>query len=372
TYTVDNNNSTVQALRTSADHLYEVFTYTIRDSAGLFSTAQITVTIQGAKDASLAVSDTLMATEAGGTNNATGGSNPTGNVLTNDSMVDTGDTLSVSGISLGTGAPQAGLVGTILTGTYGTFSIQSNGIYSYQVDNSNSVVQSLRILGETVSETFTYSIQDSTGLSSSAQIFVVIRGNNDRIVAVSDSNTAVEASGANNTIAGVNPSGNVLANDTDVDAGDTKTIVGFGAGNLSSVFGGVGSATLGKYGSVTIAADGSYTYTVDNSNASVQALRTNATTLNDVFTYQIEDTEGLSSSAKLTIVISGGNDAPTALSDQAIAQRAGASGSPGVDPSGNVLLNDTDPDNGDTRSVIGISAGIVSQASGNVGSAING
>ncbi len=51
TYTVDNNNATVQALRTSSDTLTDVFTYTMRDTAGLTSTTQITVTIQGANDA---------------------------------------------------------------------------------------------------------------------------------------------------------------------------------------------------------------------------------------------------------------------------------------------------------------------------------
>ncbi len=50
-YTIDNNNSAVQALRTSANTLQDVFTYTMRDTAGLTSTTQITVTIQGANDA---------------------------------------------------------------------------------------------------------------------------------------------------------------------------------------------------------------------------------------------------------------------------------------------------------------------------------
>ncbi len=53
TYTVDNNNAIIQALRTSGQTVTDVFTYTMRDTAGLTSTTQITVTIQGANDAPL-------------------------------------------------------------------------------------------------------------------------------------------------------------------------------------------------------------------------------------------------------------------------------------------------------------------------------
>ncbi len=55
TYTVDNNNATVQALRTSGQTITDVFTYTMSDAAGATSTTQITVTIQGANDAPTAV-----------------------------------------------------------------------------------------------------------------------------------------------------------------------------------------------------------------------------------------------------------------------------------------------------------------------------
>ncbi len=53
------------------------------------------MTIQGANDAPSAVNDSIVAGEAGGVANGTGGSNPSGNVLTNDTDIDTGDTKSV-------------------------------------------------------------------------------------------------------------------------------------------------------------------------------------------------------------------------------------------------------------------------------------
>ncbi len=73
----------------------------MRDTAGLTSTAQITVTIQGANDAPTAVNDTAIAREAGGTNNGTAGINPSGNVVTNDTDIDAGDTKTVVGVAAG-------------------------------------------------------------------------------------------------------------------------------------------------------------------------------------------------------------------------------------------------------------------------------
>ncbi len=50
-YYLDNGNPTVQALRSSGNTLTDVFTYTMRDAAGLTSTTQLTVTITGRNDA---------------------------------------------------------------------------------------------------------------------------------------------------------------------------------------------------------------------------------------------------------------------------------------------------------------------------------
>ena len=58
-------------------------------------------------------------------------------------------------------------------------------------------------------------------------------------------------------------------NDTDADAGDTKTVtaVSFGAAN-----GTLGTALAGAYGSLVLNAYGAYTYTVNENDAAVQAL----------------------------------------------------------------------------------------------------
>jgi VCBS repeat-containing protein len=144
---------------------------------------------------------------------------------------------------------------------------------------------------------------------------ITIQGSNDAPVAVADVNTAVEAGGVNNATAGTTPTGNVLTNDTDVDAGESRTVSGVAAGVVGSASTNVGSTVTGSYGTINISSTGAYTYAVDNSNATVQALRTSAQTINDVFTYTVTDTGGLTGSTQITITIQGVNDAPAAVLD---------------------------------------------------------
>jgi VCBS repeat-containing protein len=132
---------------------------------------------------------------------------------------------------------------------------------------------------------------------------------NEAPVAVADTATAVEAGGTANATAGTNPTGNVLSNDTDVDAGDTKTVIGVSAGVQASAAGPVSSPITGSFGSITIAADGAYAYTVDNSNPTVQSLNVGQS-LQDVFTYTMQDSGGLTSTAQVTVTIEGANEAP--------------------------------------------------------------
>src|SRR5207245_3306076 len=63
-----------------------------------------------------AVADVADATEKGGANNSTGGSPATGNVLTNDTDPDAGDTKTVTAVSFGA---VAGTLGSALTGAHG-------------------------------------------------------------------------------------------------------------------------------------------------------------------------------------------------------------------------------------------------------------
>ncbi|MFN9972660.1 MAG: VCBS domain-containing protein, partial [Phycisphaerae bacterium] len=216
-------------------------------------------------------------------------------------------------------------MGTLVTGTYGSILVQADGTYQYTFSNSDAAIQALRTSSETLTDLFSYRVTDAGGLTSTAQINITVTGANDTPIATADTVIAREKGGLNNNAAGIDPSGNVLSNDGDVDAGDSKTVVGVAAGVLSAVLGGVGANQVGVYGSIVISADGSYVYTVDNSNPFVEALRTSTETLTDVFTYRMVDTSGAASTTQITIVIQGANETPIAQSDTVTATAAGGS-----------------------------------------------
>src|SRR4029077_2441183 len=122
------------------------------------------------------------------------------------------------------GTGTAGTLGQSLQGQFGTLTLNANGSYAYVVNNASAAVQALRLPTDQLVERFTYTIADSHGATDRAELDIVISGRNDAPGAQDDQATAVEAGGTNNGTPGIDPTGNVLANDTDVDAGDTKTL----------------------------------------------------------------------------------------------------------------------------------------------------
>ncbi|MCZ4305055.1 VCBS domain-containing protein, partial [Zoogloeaceae bacterium G21618-S1] len=291
TYTLDNTNPTVNALNTG-DTLTDSYTYTLTDGDGTSTTATLEITINGSNDGPVANLDAAIAVEAGGVANGSAGVNPTGNVLTNDTDVDAGDTKTVSAIS-------GGVLNGATNGAFGTLTLNADGSYSYALNNANATVQALRTSANTLTDTFTYTMRDAAGATSTSTLTVTIQGANDAPVAVVDIASVTE----NNTVSRTAMNG-VLANDTDVDAGDTKTVTGvsFGASNVTA-----GNALVGTYGTLTLNADGSYSYSANRPAADALAAGATAT---DTFTYTMRDAAGLTSSTTLALTITGTNDAP--------------------------------------------------------------
>jgi len=110
--------------------------------------------------------------------------------------------------------------------------------------------------------------------------------------------------------AGSLPTGNVLDNDTDVDHGDSLSVVGVAAGApAGDVSDQVGSAVAGTYGALTLGADGTWTYARNDNDPDTQQLG-QGQAAEDVFTYTLADAHGATSTTSLTITIHGINDAP--------------------------------------------------------------
>jgi large repetitive protein len=307
------------------------FTYTIRDADGEESTATVNLTINNVNDVPVAVMDTGSVIEAG----AAGAGIPsaTGNVLTNDTDVDSGDTKTVSAVN-----GSALNVGATITTTYGTLVINANGSYTYTLDNSRPATNALS-QGQQVSETFTYTMRDTSGATSSSTLTITVTGTNDAPIAVADTNTAVED--------GAIVTGSVATNDSDVDTGAVLTY------SLNAPVAGL-----------VLNSNGSYSF--NPSNAAYQSLAAGQST-NVVANYTVTDQHGASATSTLTITVTGTNDAPVAVADTGSVVEAGAAGAGTPSATGNVLTNDTDIDSGDTKTVSAVNGSAL-----NVGATING
>ena len=119
-------------------------------------------------------------------------------------------------------------------------------------------------------DTFTYTIADAAGLTDTATVTVTVTNvDNDAPDAVNDTATVAEDSGANPI--------NVLANDTDPDPGDTRTIT---------------AVTQPANGTVAITGTAPCTYTPAANFAGT-----------DTFTYTIADAAGLTDTATVTVTV---------------------------------------------------------------------
>ncbi len=361
TYTIDETNAAVQALRVTGQTLTDAFVYTMTDTAGATSQATLTITITGVNDTPIALDDTGTAVEAGGLSNGTAGSNATGNVLTNDTDVDSvgnGETKTVVDFAI------------VAANDHGDRWQQYQRelrcdhhrcqwcIYLYHRRNECSRPSSPSDR-QTLTDAFVYTMTDTAGATSQATLTITITGVNDTPIAVDDTGIAVESGGLNNGTTGSNATGNVLSNDTDVDSianGETKTVMDFATVCPTTTVT-AGNSINGNYGAITIGANGAYTYTIDETNAAVQALRVTGQTLTDAFVYNMTDTAGATSQATITITITGVNDTPIAIDDTGTAAESGGlnNGTAGSNATGNVLTNDTDVDsvaNGETKTVV--------------------
>ncbi|ODU32494.1 MAG: hypothetical protein ABS93_00265 [Thiobacillus sp. SCN 62-729] len=295
TYTLNNSGSAVQSLGQGAT-VTDVFSYIASDGSAS-TNGVLTISITGTNDAPVVVADTTLVTEDGALSS-------TGNVLGNDSDVDAGTTLQVS------------VPGTYV-GSYGTLVLNGNGSYTYALDNGSAAVQSLG-QGASVTEVFNYAATDGIA-STNGVLTVSITGTNDVPMVVVDTALITEDGTLTAT-------GNVLANESDVDAGTTLHVAAPGT-------------YAGQYGTLVLDANGSYTYTLDNESSSVQSL-VQGETVNDVFSYGVSD--GLASTPSfLTLSITGSNDAPIVQADTGSLSEDGV-----LTATGNVLGNDSDVDAG--------------------------
>jgi len=249
-------------------------------SDGVLTTVTtVTVNLLPVNDPPVAANDTATVAAGGTTTIA---------LLAND----TDDAVNPATVVI-VGQPRAG---TVLVNADGTVAYTSTGTTS-------------------TTDSFTYTVKDTSGATSNAATVTVTVTGNAPPVAVNDAATVAE--GGTTTIV-------LITNDTDADGTiDAATVVIVRQPAA-------GTATVNQNGTVTYVNNGSETRT-------------------DSFTYTVKDNTGaLSNEATVTITITPVNDAPTAVNDS---YTVAANGTLTISAPG-LLANDTDPD-GNTLAISG-------------------
>ncbi len=275
TYTLDNSKPATQALAVGESRT-ETFSATVSDGQGGSKVQVITVTVNGTNDAPVVTSAASAATgtvvEAGLTpaGAATAGTpSATGTLTASDADHGSSTTWSVANG----------------TGTYGSLTMSSAGVWTYTLDNSKPATQALGA-GSTGTETFTATVSDGLGGTTTQVINVNVTGTNDAPVAVADTYVLgltgqyygyAQGNGANlatisqveSLIAGKTPDATFVS--TNLNYGGVSTNLGEGTnlqtflGNdkasLSTDPGNTSDAIIKLSGQISLAA-GNYTFKV--------------------------------------------------------------------------------------------------------------
>ena len=272
-----NANGTFSYTHDGSETITDSFTYKANDGTSDSNTVTVTITITPVNEPPVANDDTF--TVEATTNN-------TLDVLANDTDPDLGDTMTIVSVAITSGG---GIV----------------------VNNGNNLTYTAP--GAAGSATLTYTIQDSAGLQSTATVTITITPVNSAPTAVDDGLTVNEDT-TDNIL-------DILANDFDVDVGDTFTMFSVD--------------TTGTQGTVVMNA-GNVTYTPPPGFVGT-----------DTFTYIIRDNHNhKSASATATITVANVNDAPVAAAETILAVEGQATNLL-VGGETSVLANDSDVD-GDT------------------------
>jgi VCBS repeat-containing protein len=267
----------------------DTFTYRANDGTANSNTATVTLTITAVNDVPVAVNDAYTTPANNPPPTTTLNVNAANGVRANDSDVET--------------ATNALTVVLDTTTSNGTLALAANGSFTYTPTAAF-----------TGTDTFTYHVSDGVNNSNIATVTIAV-GVNSAPVANDDTYTTPL-----NTAKVVAAPG-VLANDTDLDTGDTLTAV---------------NASTPGNGTVTLNTNGGFTYTPNT-----------GFTGNDSFTYQVNDGTTTSNVATVTIAVGVTNTAPVAVGNtytttENIPLSVAAPG---------VLGNDTDA-NGDTLTAV--------------------
>jgi VCBS repeat-containing protein len=275
-----------------------------------------------------------------------------------------------------------GTLGAAVQGAYGALILNSDGSYSYTLDEGNEDIIGLDS-EEVLSETFEYTITDADGDPSTAELTITIRGRNDGVTISGLNPDGVEASVSEANLAdGSNPDSGELTRtgSFDFDAADGLAALTVGGATLfdGAIVAGVTITT--DHGILTITdfvplydAAGdiiggtvSYSYELTDNlllhNGSADAA------LTESFAIVVTDSDGSVATSSLDVAIL--DDVPTAVADEG---DVGEGETLYVDALAGLLANDTP--GADEGTILGVRAAagdLTSPASGGVGTVLDG
>ncbi len=241
TYALDDDRQATQELNLN-QKVTETFTVQVTDSHGATATQQVVVTITGSNDKPVISGGDTRATviEAGiGANGqyTAGDASESGTLKKYD--VDDEDDASNDTWSVAVpGHPTPGDV-TSVSGVYGSFSVNQDGKWTYNLNNSLTATQALG-RGQTAQEVFYVQVKDTHGATATEVVRITVVGTNDAPVGAADAYTVSEDGKLT-----VEKSSGVLANDTDVENNALTAVLVSGP----------------AHGTLTFKPDGSFVYT---------------------------------------------------------------------------------------------------------------
>lgn len=284
-YTYVPNNDAINALKApSADN------FTITASDGFASASQsFTIDINGTDDASVisgattgSVAAIAMAAAAFAAGHDVHAAPTASGTLTDADVDDPANTFTA------VSAPHASDHG------YGSFTMTTDGHWTYTLDGANPAVLAL-----TARDTTTDTLTVTTIGGTPQTITVTIQGADDPSVVSGDTHgRVVEAGGVHNADHGVPTASGVLtAVDVDGPSNDFDAVA-------------CPETSDNGYGTFTMTPDGHWSFALDNGNCAVQALNVGQS-LTDSFTVKTAD----GTAQSVSVTIAGSNDAATICGD---------------------------------------------------------
>ncbi|AZD14390.1 VCBS domain-containing protein [Pseudomonas chlororaphis] len=283
TYTLANGTdgvaSAVQSLKAGESH-DEVFSVQVSDGLGGVDTQLVTVTVTGTNDAAVLSSASVTLSET-------------------NAPLTTGGSLTVSDID----SPESFQAQIDTAGSYGQFSIGTNGAWTYVADSAHNEFAA----GTTYTDTFSVSSADGTLTS----VIVHILGTNDAAVLSADIANLTET----NAAIDISTTGTLTISDVDSAA----TFV-------------AQTNTAGSYGQFSIGTNGAWTYVADSAHNEFAA----GITYTDTFV--VSSADGTLTS--VTVHILGTNDAAMLSAD--IANLTETNAAIDISTTGTLTISDVD------------------------------